>query len=273
MGWYSGSASAAGDFLTALNNHLVANHSTWSSYDSGFATNEEVFRCLDAPNNVEFYLYCRDNQSNYCHVELWEGWDTGSHAGTGASVTYGASSSYYPYISKKGDYYLSTHDHRFIWIDKTEWEANYIGELIRFDDSKSQPVLITSSTSYGTGRNPLGYYESSGYAVWRMLKDPWGNAGSKIEGYAGTASRPYPKTYTGSFWVCPLPFYHRATRDGTDLGYRPLVGIPRTVMRLYTTTGATNEWTNGDIITMGGDRWHVIGGTYSAKYWTLIKEE
>jgi len=61
MGWYSGSASAAGDFLTAINNNLVANHATWSSYDSGFATNEEVFRCLDAPNNVEFYLYCRES--------------------------------------------------------------------------------------------------------------------------------------------------------------------------------------------------------------------
>jgi len=178
----------------------------------------------------------------------------------------------YPYIPKQGDYYLSTHDHRFIWIDKTGWMANYVGELNRFDTSKSQPVLVVSSTGYSSGYNPMGYYESSNDTVWRMLKDSRGVSDIELYPWAWMTTYEYPKTYTGTFWFTPFPIAKGYSRSSSGPTYQ-LLGTFITAARFGSTMGAMNEWANGDIITLGNARWWAVGGTAGTQYWCLIKEE
>jgi len=149
-----------------LDTLLVAAHATWSVYDAGMPANEKVYRCYDpaAAPVVDFYLHVKDNQVDYAEVLMYDSWDNVGHSyahDTGLKVIYGAAGANVPYICKKnGGYYFSSHDHRFIYIDKTEWEANYVGMLeypTTYQRPRIQhPVMIVNSTGYASGPNPLG---------------------------------------------------------------------------------------------------------------------
>lgn len=268
MAWRSSAddVSAIGAFITELDTYLVVN-AHWSVYDASAGTNEKVYRCLDASNDppIEFYIHVQDNQVNFARIDMYDSWDAIGHTHDGAmSLTYGSNSSYYPYISKRtSGYYLSVLDHRFIWVDKLEWQANYIGCLKPFSSQhkmqRQVPVLITSSTGYNLGYNPMSYSSEGSNVVWRALMGSNGGMAVRVNYTAGSAC--FWQTSDGFAMFRPILVWD----DNTDL----VLGVMENVMSMWSIAG----WNNDDYMTISAQNYRYVEGTSGTRYACLIKEE
>lgn len=273
MAWTSDSHDGtAGAFIDLLDTLLVAAHTTWSVYDSGFAANEKVYRCYDpdADPVVDFYLHVLDNQLDYAIVLMYDSWDNVGHSyahDTGLKVIYGATAPNVPYICKEpGGHYFSSHDHRFIYINKVGWLANYVGMLeypSTFQRPKIQhPVVIVSSTLYATGYNPLGRVGNfSAYIVSRAMMGARGEGMSEVRQWGATSGWRYWICADGGVHLRPTWIYEAVTTD--------LIGRLRNVAIGYTNAPFDND----DTVTIGGDVWRYVEGTYSTRYSCFIKQE
>jgi len=272
MAWTSDTHDAsAGKFIDVLDTLLVAVHGTWSVYDAGMPANEKVYRCYDptADPVVDFYLHVQDNQADYAKVLMYDSWDNVGHSyayDTGCKVIYGAGGANVPYISKQGDYYFSSHDHRFIYIDKIEWEANYVGMLeypSAFQRPRIQhPVMIVSSTAYGLGYNPLGWIpNSTTIVVGRAMMGVRGNGMCPI--------RQWGHATTYKYWPCADGGVHLRPTWIYDADVLLLLGRLRNVVSGYSNAPFNND----DTVTIGGDVWRYVEGTDGTRYSCLIKQE
>jgi len=273
MAWTSDAHNgSAGKFIDVLDTLLVVAHETWSVYDAGMPANEKVYRCYDpaADPVVDFYLHVLDNQADYAKVLMYDSWDNVGHSyakDTNLKVIYGAGGANVPYICKKGGgYYFSSHDHRFIYIDKVEWEANYVGMLeypTTYQRPKlQQPVLIVSSTGYASGYNSLGYVRNySSYVVGRAMIGGRASGMREVYSWAALSSRKY--------WICADGGVHlRPTWVYCTYTFN-LLGRLRNVAVGYSHAPFNND----DTVTIDGDVWRYVEGTAAIRYSCFIKQE
>jgi len=256
MAWNEGTMSqSAGALLSILDTYLVAND-YWSVYDSAAGTNAKVYRNYDASANVDYYVKVDDNYTDYAIVELWEGWDSGGHSGTGNSLA--TINSYSMYIQKpSGGYSIAVSDHRFIFIKLTDGQAYYIGQLKRFDTSKNMPIAIVATASNST-YNPLAYFNSGSAAGWACLFDELGNVGSIL--YPREHNSAHQSLMTIASTV--LIFETVAVNDSTEKAMGQIEGV----CRYY---NQANGLANGQTVSLDGYEWLVVDdGTYGC----LIKK-
>jgi len=241
MAWNEGTMSqSAGVLLSVLDTYLVAND-YWSVYDASAGTNAKVYRNYDASANVDYYVKVDDNYANYAKIELWEGWDSGSHLGTGNSLT----SDLY-IIKPNGGYGIAVSDHRFIFVKLTAGQASYVGQLRRFDASKNMPTAIVNNAT-STPSNPLGYYNYIGHAKWVCLFDETGSVGREIYPRSGNANRQELVTIASTVILFETLVINNIT-------YR-VMGQLEGVCRYYTASGGL---TNGQTVSLNGYEWLVV---------------
>lgn len=257
MAWETGTFinTDAGNLITVFDVDLVANDK-WSVFDAAAGTNCKVYRCYDAAENVDFYVKVDDNYDGYAIIELWEGWNAGTHTGIGSSLT--TPNGYEMQIYRPtGGWLMSIRNHRFIFINST-YCGTYIGQLVRYDTTKNMPVYIGSLAVID--RNSMGYINSANIAAWWTLFDEIGSQ-NVIMAYAYNDTSKFTKTITGTFLVFESPVYNNISKL--------IMGLLEGVVHMYSTP---NGLANGDIISINGMDWIAIGGTYSTGYWNLVEK-
>jgi len=244
MAWNTGTMSqSAGALLSILDTYLVVND-YWSVYDGSAGTNAKVYRNYDASANVDYYVKIDDNYADYAIVELWEGWDSGSHSGTGNSLTQINSNTMY--IRKpSGGYGIAVSNHRFIFVYLASGYAYYIGQLIRFDVSKNMPIAIVA-TSSGSTYNPLGYYNLGSYSGWACLFDENGNSGTILASRADTSSYQSLLTIASTVMIFETPILNINTKK--------IMGQLEGVCKYYNASNLTN----GQTVSLDGYEWLVV---------------
>ena len=270
MAWNEGTMSqSAGALLSVLDTYLVAND-YWSVYDASAGTNAKVYQNYDASANVDYYVKVDDNYANYALIELWEGWDSGSHSGTGQSLTQDSAGSQSLYIHKpSGGYGITVGDHRFIFCDLANYYGYYIGQLSRIDTSKNMPIVICSGYT-GISNNPLGARNYLGgvnaATSWQCLFDE--NGTKRVihpfcDFYAQNESESIiskleSKTISGTYLILETPIINHANK--LVMGY--LDGV---MWKGQTQSGLSN----GDIVQYNGVDWVALGGGDS---WSLVRK-
>lgn len=260
MAYTSGIAgTAVGALLTILDVDLVANDK-WTIHDAAAGVNAKVYRCYDAPANVDFYVYVNDNIGTvYAKFELWEDWDEVGHAGVGASIS--AATNDFLIRKDAGGYGLCVSDHRFIHIDFVRYVPTYIGQLTRFDTSKNMPMTVCSGDTADTLSNPLGFYNIGTSGQWKCLFDE--NETARLLQPVGKnpAQGRVIKTISGGYWVPEIAVYNETTL----LLMGTLEGVGA---HIYV---AANGLVNGDIITIDAVEWVALFGDGSA-YGCLVRK-
>jgi len=256
MAWNEGTmGNQPGDLLAILDSYLVAND-YWSVYDASAGTNTKVYRNYDASANVDYYVKVSDNNVGFATIELWEGWDSGSHSGTGNSLT--QINGYNMYIRKpSGGYGIAVSDHRFIFVKLTDGQAYYIGQLKRFDTSKDMPCAIVN-TSSGNSNNPIGYYNSSSSCGWACLFDEDGNVGKILVTREHTSSNQSLMTIASTVLLFEAIIVNGTTKKA--------MGQLEGVGRFHSVSVGL---TNGQTVSLDGYEWLVVIGN---NYGCLIKK-
>ncbi|MHA1360772.1 MAG: hypothetical protein ACTSRC_21835 [Candidatus Helarchaeota archaeon] len=272
MAWNEGTMShTMGSLISVLDTYLVAND-YWSVYDDSAGTATKVYRNYDPSANVDYYVKVQDNFSGYSYakIELWEGWDSGSHTGTGQGLTQDSNDGNYLYIHKpSGGYGIAVGDHRFVFCDLANYQGYYVGQLSRIDTSKNMPILICSGYT-SISRNPLGarnYCVNGGDAAsWQCLFDENGTKRTihsfcdynmNNESYI-TESRLESKTISGTYLILETPIINHANK--LVMGY--LDGV---MWKGQNESGLAN----GDIIQYNSVDWIALGGGDS---WSLVRK-
>lgn len=222
MAWHSGTmaSNTGGELIAELDNYLVLN-SHWTEYDGSAGANAKTYRCLDADENVDFYLWVQDNQANFTEIKLWGAWDAVGHAGVGI-----ATSSVY-WRREAVAWYMSVKDHRLIYVindtgtASTDYRhAYYAGEVKRFDARVSTPLAIgMSANNANNGYSPIGWGHADSCA-WRFLRLPrqaW-NITGQIYGGPNTETR-RARTVDDEFYFWEsLVMYQSGTNDMQLMG-------------------------------------------------------
>lgn len=249
--------SAAGGRISAIWDGIIIGNAKWSCFDASAGANAKVYRCYDAVKSVDFYVYVDDNQANYSIIELWEGWNAGTHVGVGDSIT-NVSLNYF-WLYAVGGTYVIFNDHRVIIASGYKDMQYYIGQLKRIDETKNMPVYIgfTDGTIY---YNPLGFYESATSVAWRALFNHTGANNKLLSPWGYYGSELFAKTILGTYFFQETPVLD----DGTKL----ILGLLDGVCRLYNTD---NGFFGGEIISCEDGDWLVQGGAASSKYWSAVR--
>ena len=271
MAWNEGIMNqVAGTMLTILDTYLVAND-YWSLYDDSAGTLTKVYRNYDASANVDYYVKVDDHYAYYVEIELWEGWDAGSHNGIGQRLHQDSGNTNALYIHKPaGGYGIAVGDHRFIFCDLANYNGYYFGQLSRIDASKNMPIVVCSSYSSGAGKNPLGARNyaagSSAATSWQCLFDENGtkrtihpfcdfNLTNESE---SIISKLESKTISGTYLILETPIINHANK--LVMGY--LDGV---MWKGQTQSGLSN----GDIVQYNGVDWIALG---NGDCWCLVRK-
>lgn len=271
MAWHEGTMTRAVGELKAILDAKLPLNAYWHIEDAAAGANIGVYHNLDAARNSNFILVVKDNQINFATVELWQGWDSVTHVGTGQSLTLASGGVTTLYIVKSlAGYALRVKDHNFIFCDMNRYFANYIGQLKRYDESKNMPILIChNSFSAAPVRNPLGSrnYDigSTASSSWRCLFDEAGNVRTVFpkadelptsESSVTASDGIVIRTIGGTILIEETPVFNFTT--GLLLG--ALDGVCYTGI----TTDAMSL-PNMDTVTISGVVWVMIkGGTYGS---------
>lgn len=199
MAWYSGNmTAAAGELKAILDVNLILNP-FWHIEDAGAGANIGVYHNDDPALASDFIFVVRDNQANYATVEVWQGWNSGIHAGTGDSLA-SANYTWRKFLSVWG---LAVSDHRCIYVNYENAQAFYVGQLIRFDDTKNMPVLIACTSAYAS--NPLGFLWAAGNCYYLVLYDENGATGKFFRQWYPASG--YIKTSNGKYYLLETPVF------------------------------------------------------------------
>lgn len=248
MAWYEGTMTTdgAGKLIAVLDAKLPINP-RWSIFDAAAGVNCKVYRNYDAGGNVDYYLKVDDNYAGYAIVELWEGWNAGTHEGVGSSYTIRGSNTL-RIFKAAGGWGLSVRDHRFIFCEFSSYSAFYIGQLKRFDLTKNMPCIICQDAG-GTSYNPLGKWDwtTAVWTVWRSLFDELGNVGREIRPnfiYTSTLPVFHIKTIAGTFLITEHPVYNAITGN--------LMGVLEGACWMLVNSDGLSS---GDIVSVAGIDW------------------
>ena len=185
MSWYDGTLTAAAGQLKAILDEKLPLNDFWHIEDAGAGENIGVYHNYDPDNNVDYIVLISDNQADYASLALWAGWDSGAHAGTGASWS---SATEYTIRKTAGAYGLSVLDHRFVFANKETKLGYYVGQLLRFDVTKNMPCMTVGDS---TGdNNPVGRGPYATYVYWLCLADEVG-VGRTVAPLGYSASESY----------------------------------------------------------------------------------
>ena len=266
MSWHNGSwaATTAGLGISTIWDGLVLGNPHWTTYDGSAGTNAKVYRCLDEDENIDFYVYLKDNQAGYWEIALWEGWDAGAHAGVGVGIA--VSSSTYSFRARRpvGPWYLSVLDHRIIYIDGTNWQGQYIGAPRRYDRSKNIVVILSPSTGV-IYYNCLTYVANSTTQASRFLFDE--HHGAPLVSIDGGVSN---STYRKIMGVDgSLRLAGEVPIAGQNSGLA--VGTLEGVADLGAGTSLNFSPAAGETVTIDGVDWLIFSGTYGTKVWCAVR--
>jgi len=209
MAWYDGTLTAAAGQLKAILDAKLVLNAFWHIEDAAAGANIGVYHNYDPDNNVDYMVVISDNQADYASVALWAGWDSGAHAGTGASWL---SATEYTINKTAGAYGLSVLDHRFIYVTKepTRVDFYYVGQPLRFDVTKDMPMMTardTATSEFGCGT--AGPAASSRY--WLALRDEDGAKRSVAPTwyYSDSAkASPFALTSDGRYLIRETPVWN-----------------------------------------------------------------
>jgi len=166
MAWYEGTIpnTSAGVILSILDSILPQNQ-YWSIFDNAAGTNKRVYKNECSAKNSLFYLEVDNDYSGYFLARLWEGWNTETHAGVGASTSQGR------FNFQAGGYGVALNDTRVIFGAKTSGTACYFGQPKRFVETLNMPyIVVIQGTGTTNQYNPLGLFgETTGCCLRRLL--------------------------------------------------------------------------------------------------------
>jgi len=248
---------AAGDRLADLWDAIVVSNAKWSVFDAAAGANAKTYRCNDAPNNVDFYVYVNDNQADFSIVELWGDWDEVGHAGVGDSI--GGTADKFR-IHSVGGVHVCVSDHRVLLGCSWNAMGYYIGQPIRFDTTKNMPFYIGGGDNTSNFYNALGRFHLVGDTPWQTLWDHLGNVGVILGPWGYNSAYKFARTCRGTYVFEDTVVYENTNK--ICLGY--LDGV----CHLCT---ASQGFRNGEIITCEDGDWLILGGTYSTKYWAALR--
>jgi hypothetical protein len=153
-------------------------------------TNCKVYECKDTPANCLFYMKVDDEHLGFSIIELWEGWNAGTHVGVGVSLKAIGTSGIMRIIFGVGGWGLSVRDHCFRFDNLAGDVGNaYVGQPRRCDVSKNIVLFLGTGSATSSLINILGMYAQAAEGCWATLFDENGNKVIVI--------LPFP---TGSFW-------------------------------------------------------------------------
>lgn len=244
MSWESGThlTNGAGKIKDVLDVELVKNANWTLEFEPD--TYESVYRCYDAAENVDYYVFIDDANAGYTVVELWEDWASGG--GSGASLTVGTGVETLRLHKEAGGWGLSLRDHRFVYCNTATYSGCYIGQLNRFDTSKNMPVYIGfSGTNYTS--NALASWTAANDTVWKALWDEAGNVAVSIK---------------PNYWYSSIyPVFHHKTIAGEFALQECMVFCAASGLVMGILDGVHTQFinqdglSNGDIVTVSGIDW------------------
>lgn len=254
MAFYSGAGgTAAGALITILDTELVKN-ANWTIYDASVGSNNKTYKC--GVSGGEFYLNVADNQTNYATVNIWEGWDSAGHAGTGAS-TGGYITVYWRKTA--GNYMVHLTDERVIYscFGTGLNYSHFAGNVERFNAAYNTPILVGVRSTSTTFINPLGAGGTTASYGW---------AGLFIgRGFAFNACCSYfdlPSPNPGDYLIWAEKNLGRFVQENlVAMASGLLIGIMRGVQSLGLSSAAALGVAHGDTVTIGGQVWDCHGGT------------
>jgi hypothetical protein len=223
-------------------------------------TNCKVYKCTDDVVNCTFYLKVDDEHIGFSILELWEGWNAGTHVGTGLSRTVFGSVSTFRWNRPIGPYKISLHDHWFIFIN-VDYCGYWCGRPSLYDVTKNI-VMIAADGPSNTGNNFLANYTNNQTGGWSLLFDETGASNNAVGGQGGLVSYGqyrYTKGIDGK--------YHVAEEVIANWGTGLLVG---TLTGVISTGDRANGLANNDIVTIDGIDWIACGG---GGYWVLVRKD
>lgn len=227
------------------------------------AANCKVYHCSGAPGvNCDFYLMVEDEHLNFCVPELWEGWDAGTHAGTGQSVKGWTAAAHFRWNRYAGFYKLSLHDNYFTFING-DYSGNFCGRPDLYDDTKNI-VMIVSDGSAAARDNNLATWPNNSGGGWAFLFDEAGNIQAGV-GPAGLSYTDYyyTKGIDGAYHIVETPVTTGFTK--LVVGVLPGVGMVGKV---------ASGLLVGDTVTIAGvDWWAICGEPAGTLYWSLIRKD
>lgn len=261
MAWHTGSFpdNAAGRLIAILDAYLPLN-SCWSIYDGSAGTNKKVYECKDVAENCLFYMLVDDNQVDWAQIEMWEGWDAVTHAGTGVGVTTFSATNYMRINRPAGGWHLSVLDHRLVFINPYAC-GTYVGQPVRYDTAKNIVMFLGESVS--TGKiNPLGFIMPGATNPWcKFLFDDGGGQGQGGWDSNATTNHVFTRGIDGAHRIIESHIIN--VTSGLIVG--ALDGV-------MTMGAASNGFARYDVVTVDGVDWMVINGDSTTKYYTVVRK-
>lgn len=230
-------------------------------YNNG---NCKVYHCSGGSGvNCEFYMLVDDEHLNFAYIELWEGWNAGTHQGIGANIKYSSGGATYTLRINRyaGFYKISLHDNYFTFINK-DYSAAFVGRPNLYDDSPN--VVMICCDSYAAGRyNHVAQWAGNTEGGWEFLFDHTGNRGKAIsEGGVSTPTYIYSNGIDNQIHCEEF----KVVVDGSKLLIGTLPGIM--------TIGPNSGMAYGDnLIIDGVDHFVCAGEPSGTLYWAAIRKD
>ena len=226
-------------------------------------TNCKVYKCTDGVVNCTFYLKVDDEHIGFSVLELWEGWDAGTHVGTGVGRTVSSGLIPFRWNRPTGGWNISLHDHWFI-LTNADYAGYWCGRPTLYDVTKNI-VMIACAGTTGTVYNNLAYYSGGGGGGWAFLFDENGSQTDAVGGQGGAASYG-----TNRYWKGIDGRYHVTEELIVNTTSTLVVGVLTGVVNAGDLAGGL---INGDLITISGVDWVAIGNSGASHFWSLVRKD
>jgi hypothetical protein len=211
-------------------------------------SNCKVYRCYDATENCDFYMWVDDAHPGFSVIQLWEGWNAGTHVGVGASLAAAGTSAHLKINYAPGGWGISVRDHCFTWQDYVGDGGAFVGQPDRYDTSKN--IVVFCGPGHTATTNSLGAPATSSEAAWSTLFDENGNkVNLSFIGMSGATSR--VKTIGGEVIL-------RENQLVNQTSFLVLGKMPG----VASYGGSASGIITGDTVVIGGVTWRACYSTY-----------